>query len=40
MKLMIIKSNIQILLVPNYSVFRITVIYVKFSFAKITLFIR
>ncbi len=28
MKLVVVKSNFQILLVPNYRVFRITVIYV------------
>ena len=29
MKLVVVKSNFQILLVPNYRVFRITVIYVN-----------
>ena len=29
MKLMGVKSNFQVLLVPNYRAFRITVIYVK-----------
>ena len=28
MKLVVVKSNFQILLVPNYCVFRITVIYI------------
>ena len=29
MKLVVVESNFQVLLVPNYRVFRITVIYVK-----------
>ena len=29
MKLVVVKSNFQVLLVPNYRVFRITVIYVN-----------
>ncbi len=29
MKLVVVKSNFSILLVPNYHVFRITVIYVR-----------
>ena len=29
MKLVVVKSNVQVLLVPNYHVFRITVIYVN-----------
>ena len=28
MKLVVVKSNFQVLLVPNYRVFRVTVIYV------------
>ena len=31
MKLVVVKSNLQVLIVPNYRVFRITVIYVKLT---------